>query len=106
MHPSQHTNQWVAGPSTHNKIYASSLQETDALFHLYEHLSSVPNNDEGLTRLRKIASIVKPIMRKRGWQVRMLTEFLPENPNLLGKYDSVPTMTSAYQYRPQCQPRI
>lgn len=35
-------------------------------------------------RLRKIASLVKPIMRKRGWHVHTFTEFLPEDPRLLG----------------------
>ncbi|KAL1303698.1 hypothetical protein AAFC00_007050 [Neodothiora populina] len=84
MHPSRHTSQWATGPSTHSKTYASSLQETDALFHSYEHLRGVPSHEEGLDRLRKIASMVKPIMRKRGWQVSVLTEFLPENANLLG----------------------
>jgi hypothetical protein len=34
--------------------------------------------------LRKGASCVKPLMRKRGWRVGVLGEFLPEQPNLLG----------------------
>lgn len=84
MHPSLHSKQWAAGPSTHSKTYATSLQEQDSLFHAYEHLTGVPNPNDGLTRLRKIASLVKPIMRKRGWQVQVLTEFMPDTPNLLG----------------------
>lgn len=84
MHPSLHTSQWAAGPSTHSRTYATALQEQDSLFHSYEHLTGVPNSNEGLTRLRKIASMVKPIMRKRGWQVQVLTEFMPDTPNLLG----------------------
>lgn len=85
MHTSRHTHQWASGPSTHNKTFASTLQDHDSLFHAYEHLTGVPDSNEGLTRLRRIASLVKPIMRKRGWQVQVLTEFMPETPNLLGK---------------------
>ncbi|KAK8219884.1 hypothetical protein M8818_000858 [Zalaria obscura] len=76
---------WAAGgPSDRQKLYASSLQEHDSLFHSYEHLSRVPNPNEGLARLRKIASLVKPIMRKRGWKIQILSEFLPDDPRLLG----------------------
>lgn len=84
MHPALHTSQWASGPSTHSKTSASSLNEQDSLFHSYEHLIGVPDPDEGLSRLRKIASLVKPIMRKRAWQVRILSEFMPGTPNLLG----------------------
>lgn len=34
--------------------------------------------------LRQVASLVKPIMRKRGWKVQVLAEFLPPEQNLLG----------------------
>lgn len=34
--------------------------------------------------LRKAASMVKPMMRKRGWKVGTLAEFLPDEPQLLG----------------------
>lgn len=34
--------------------------------------------------LRKVASLVKPIMRKRSWRVQVLAEFLPPEQNLLG----------------------
>ncbi len=34
--------------------------------------------------LRKVASMVKPIMRKRNWKVQILAEFLPPEQNLLG----------------------
>jgi len=36
--------------------------------------------------LRKAASMVKPMMRKRGWKVGTLAEFLPDEPQLLGRY--------------------
>ena len=47
-------------------------------------LKSQPRADEALDLLRKIASLVKPIMRKHGWHLPTLSEFFPKNPNLLG----------------------
>ena len=35
-------------------------------------------------RRAKAASMVKPMMRKRGWKVKTLAEFLPDEPQLLG----------------------
>ncbi|KAI5204765.1 putative zinc metallopeptidase [Aureobasidium subglaciale] len=74
----------VGGPSNHKKSYASSFQEHDALFGSYEHLMDCPQPEEALIRLRKIASLVKPLMRKRSWKVNVLTEFLPDDERLLG----------------------
>ncbi|GAB7354754.1 hypothetical protein MBLNU459_g5161t2 [Dothideomycetes sp. NU459] len=84
MYPGGHNTQWVGGPSNHAKSYASLLQEHDSLFHSYEHLTGLPQPEEALKRLRKIASLVKPIMRKRGWQIQVLTEFMPDDARLLG----------------------
>ncbi|PNS19097.1 hypothetical protein CAC42_1833 [Sphaceloma murrayae] len=75
---------WAGGPSQRQKNYASNLHEEDSLIRSYEHLTGLPDPSEALHRLRKIASLVKPIMRKRGWHVGTLTEFLPEDPRLLG----------------------
>jgi hypothetical protein len=36
--------------------------------------------------LKRIASLVKPIMRARGWKVRELAEFYPQQQNLLGTH--------------------
>lgn len=36
--------------------------------------------------LKKIASLVKPIMRARKWRVKELAEFFPTEANLLGAY--------------------
>ncbi|KAJ3041560.1 hypothetical protein HDV00_009036 [Rhizophlyctis rosea] len=47
-------------------------------------LQKRPKNEEALQLLKRIASMVKPIMRKRGWKVGLLVEFFPNNPNLLG----------------------
>lgn len=78
---------WDDGPANRAKSYASSLQERDALISSYEHLSDMPDPAEALHRLRKIASLVKPIMRKRGWKVQILTEFMPDDQRLLGMQD-------------------
>jgi hypothetical protein len=64
--------------------HATQLKEHEPLFNCYEHLSGVPRGDAALTLLRKVASTVKPIMRKRGWRVQILAEFLPPEGNLLG----------------------
>ncbi|CAD0082474.1 unnamed protein product [Aureobasidium vineae] len=74
----------VGGPSNHQKSYPSSFQEHDALFGSYEHLQDCPQPEDALLRLRKIASLVKPLMRKRSWKVKVLSEFLPDDERLLG----------------------
>lgn len=60
------------------------MREIDAHFDAYEHLKHLPREKEALVMLRKAASIVKPIMRKRGWKIGTLAEFLPDEPQLLG----------------------
>ncbi|KAF8391669.1 hypothetical protein HHK36_023976 [Tetracentron sinense] len=40
--------------------------------------------DEARTILEKIAKQVQPIMRKHKWRVKLLSEFCPNNPSLLG----------------------
>lgn len=72
------------GPSGVQRSYASQLREAEALFNSYEHLQGLPRGDAALTMLRKVASLVKPIMRKREWTVQILAEFLPPEQNLLG----------------------
>ncbi len=62
-----------------------NLHEHDALIDAYEHLNSLPRAPEALHTLRKLASLVKPIMRTRGWRVGTLTEFFPIEQNLLGR---------------------
>lgn len=58
--------------------------ELDALIGQYQHLSNLPRGDEALHTLRKIGSMVKPIMRQRSWHVGTLAEFYPDERNLLG----------------------
>ena len=60
------------------------VSEHDPLIAEYQHEKSRSREAEALLMLRKIASLVKPIMRQRGWKVGVLTEFYPEERNLLG----------------------
>jgi hypothetical protein len=65
------------------------MREIDAHFDAYEHLKHLPRDGEALHMLRKAASMVKPMMRKRGWKVGTLAEFLPDEPQLLGRYHHI-----------------
>lgn len=60
--------------------------EHDALISSYEHLPTMPRAADALHTIRKIASLVKPIMRKHGWRVRILSEFYPDDQRLLGMF--------------------
>lgn len=61
------------------------MAEHDPLVFSYVHLAKMPRASEALHTLKKVASLVKPIMRARGWKVRELAEFYPQQQNLLGK---------------------
>ncbi|RBQ69560.1 hypothetical protein VDGD_06814 [Verticillium dahliae] len=61
------------------------MPEHDALVQAYSHLADFPRAGEALTTLKKVASLVKPIMRARRWRVGELAEFYPEQHNLLGR---------------------
>lgn len=50
----------------------------------FTHLKNRPKSDQALPLLQRIASLVKPIMRKHKWKLPMLSEFFPDNPSLLG----------------------
>jgi DNA-dependent metalloprotease WSS1 len=65
--------------------------EHDALVLSYTHLKNLPRQDDALRALKKIASLVKPIMRARGWKVSELSEFYPDQQNLLGTTYLVPS---------------
>lgn len=60
-------------------------KEFDALVLSYTHLKNYPRQDEALHTLKKVASLVKPIIRARGWKVAELAEFYPDQQNLLGE---------------------
>jgi hypothetical protein len=59
--------------------------ELDPLVDEFRHLSQKSRPGEALQMLRKVASMVKPIMRQRNWRVGVLTEFYPAEANLLGE---------------------
>ena len=61
------------------------MAEHDALVFEYSHLKGLPREKEAIYALRKIASLVKPLMRARGWKVGTLAEFFPDQQNLLGE---------------------
>ncbi|KAL8945988.1 MAG: hypothetical protein Q9222_007554 [Ikaeria aurantiellina] len=60
------------------------MHEHDPLVSEYQHEKQRPRESEALQALRKVASLVKPVMRQRGWRVGILTEFFPPETNLLG----------------------
>jgi hypothetical protein len=61
------------------------MVEIDALVNEYSHLQKLSRGSEALEKLKKIASLVKPIMRARNWRVGVLAEFYPDTQNLLGR---------------------
>lgn len=60
------------------------MSNTDEHIRSYTHLAKFDREKDALHSLKKIASLVKPIMRARGWRVGILAEFYPEQQNLLG----------------------
>ena len=64
------------------------MPEQDPLVLSYSHLNKFPREKDALHTLRKVASLVKPIMRARGWKVGELAEFYPDQQNLLGRVPS------------------
>ncbi|KAK8122179.1 hypothetical protein PG984_010849 [Apiospora sp. TS-2023a] len=60
------------------------MPELDPLILSFSHLAKLPRANDALQSLKKIASLVKPIMRNRRWKVKTLAEFYPNQQNLLG----------------------
>ena len=58
---------------------------TDVYVKSFTHLKDRHRANDALRLLQRIASLVKPIMRKRGWVLPVFAEFFPDNPNLLGE---------------------
>lgn len=71
----------------------------------YTHLDKLDRAADALHTLKKIASLVKPIMRARGWRVGTLSEFYPDQQNLLGKLNNTSNMSNTYIPRTQCEQR-
>ncbi len=63
---------------------SATMREHDPLIAEYSHEAQRPRATDALQTLRRIASLVKPLMRQRGWRVRILAEFWPDEKNLLG----------------------
>ncbi|KAI0726150.1 WLM-domain-containing protein [Fomitopsis betulina] len=60
------------------------MATTNTFVKMFTHLKDRPRADKALPLLQRIASLVKPIMRKHGWLLPVLSEFFPESPNLVG----------------------
>ncbi|KIP11779.1 hypothetical protein PHLGIDRAFT_27779 [Phlebiopsis gigantea 11061_1 CR5-6] len=57
---------------------------SDTFVKSFTHLKDRPHADRALAMLQRVASLVKPIMRKHHWTLPVLSEFFPESANLLG----------------------
>lgn len=55
-----------------------------SLVNTFTHLKDKPKPEMALAFLQRVASLVKPIMKKHGWKLPMLAEFYPSNPALQG----------------------
>ena len=75
----------VSCPSLIHNHPTLLLTMPDIFVRSFTHLKDKPKADQALKLLQRIASLVKPIMRKHGWTLPVLSEFYPEEPNLLGK---------------------
>ena len=56
----------------------------DHLIGAYQHEENFPDHEKALRMLKKVASLVKPIMHQRRWSIRLLCEMYPADPFLLG----------------------
>ncbi|KAK6499418.1 hypothetical protein TWF506_004046 [Arthrobotrys conoides] len=67
------------------------INDPDALIGTFFHLTNYPNASFALQTLQRIASLVKPIMRRHSFRIAKLAEFYPEmETNLLGLNTSFP----------------
>lgn len=57
---------------------------SDVFVRSFTHLKDMPKAGLALPMLQRVASLVKPIMRKHGWVLPVLSEFFPESANLVG----------------------
>jgi DNA-dependent metalloprotease WSS1 len=62
----------------------TASRELEPLVNNFEYLSEKRRASEAFEKLKKIASMVKPLMRQRNWRVGTLAEFYPAESNLLG----------------------
>ncbi|KIL01053.1 hypothetical protein PAXRUDRAFT_821068 [Paxillus rubicundulus Ve08.2h10] len=56
---------------------------TETFVKSFTHLKDMPRAERALPMLYRVASLVKPIMRKHGWVLPLLAEFFPDSSNLV-----------------------
>lgn len=61
---------------------------SDTFVKSFTHLKGRPQEERALPMLQRIASLVKPIMRKHNFVLPVLSEFFPAQDNLIGLYCS------------------
>lgn len=66
-------------------LHRCCLHMPDVFVKSFSHLKDRPHADKALPLLQRIASLVKPIMRKHSWVLPVLSEFFPADDNLLGE---------------------
>lgn len=85
--------------SQHLAFVPGMSTTTNTFVKAFTHLKDRPKADKALPLLQRIASLVKPIMRKHGWVLPVLSEFFPESPNLVGtSTESIHTMRLTWGY--------
>ncbi|EJD45753.1 WLM-domain-containing protein [Auricularia subglabra TFB-10046 SS5] len=62
------------------------MAQANTFVHKFTHLKDKPNAARAQAILERMASLVKPIMRKHDWHLPALAEFFPKNANLLGAH--------------------
>ena len=58
---------------------------TETFVKSFTYLKDMPKAGRALSMLQRVASLVKPIVRKHGWVLLTLGEFFPDSLNLLGE---------------------
>jgi hypothetical protein len=49
-----------------------------------KHLSKMPNSNEAKDLLNRAANIITPMLQRRKWKIKLLTEFYPNEKGLQG----------------------
>lgn len=70
-------------------FHKHGMSANTSLVQAFTHLKNKPKPDEALALLKRVASLVKPIMKNHGWSLPCLAEFCPTNPGLLGEWQSI-----------------
>lgn len=76
-------------PSEGINFSQHGMSANTSLVQAFTHLKNKSKPDEALALLKRVASLVKPIMTNHGWSLPCLAEFFPTNPGLLGEWQSI-----------------